>query len=292
MSAAAEPVRERPLVGISVSEPAEGELIGLGLSQVHVRHAFIEIARHLLAAGCSLAYGGDFRQQGYTEAMLDLVRTYSRRDQPGPERVLVYSAWPIWLGLGADQRASMANVATLVPVDPPPGAPEQIPPAMDRATGDRLWAALALTKMRRRMNRDIDARVLIGGRLSGQAGLLPGIVEEAALSVEDELPLFVIGGFGGAASLVGSTLRGEVRPELSSGYQQDNTPGYTDLWEEARLRRAQPDFGALRESLAQFGQEGDRNRLSSEENDRLFASSDIDEIVALLLRGLKAMMRD
>lgn len=292
MSPPAEPVRDQLLVGISVSEPADSELIGRGLSQLHVRHAFVEIARHLLAAGHALAYGGDFRQQGYTEAMLDLVRTYSRRDQPGPERIRVYSAWPIWLRLDADERATVASVATLVQVDPPPGAPEQLPPATDRSPGDRFWAAFALTEMRRRMNREIDARVLVGGRLSGQAGLLPGVVEEAALSVEDAVPLYVVGGFGGAASLVGAALRGEPTPELSLDYQQNNTSGYTDLWEEAGLRRARPDFGELRERLARSGQEANRNGLSLEQNDRLLATSDIDEIVALLLRGLRAMARD
>ncbi len=291
MSPPGEPIRDQLLVGISVSEPADSDLIGRGLSQLHVRHAFVEIARHLLAAGHALAYGGDFRQQGYTEAMLDLVRTYSRRDQPGPERIRVYSAWPIWLQLDADERAKVASLATLVRVDPPSGAPEQLPPATDRAPADRLWAALALTEMRRRMNRDIDARVLVGGRLSGQAGLLPGVVEEAALSVEDALPLFVIGGFGGAASLVGAAMRGESTPELSLDYQQNNTDDYTDLWDEAGLRGARPDIGELRERLAQSGQ-ADRNGLSAEQNDRLFATSDIDEIIALLLRGLRAMAGD
>lgn len=292
MSPPTEPLRDRLLVGISVSEPADSDLIGRGLSQLHVRHAFVEIARHLLAAGHALAYGGDFRHQGYTEAMLDLVRTYSRRDQPGPERILVYSAWPIWLSLDRDERAELASVATLVEVDPPHGAPEQLSPARDdRSPTDRLWAALALTEMRRQMNRDIAARVLLGGRLSGQAGLLPGVVEEAALSVEEGLPLFVIGGFGGAASLVGSALRGEATPELSLDYQQNNTAGYTDLWEEAGHHRARPDFDELRERMAQSGQ-ANRNGLSSEQDDRLLATSDIDEIVALLLRGLRAMARD
>ena len=291
MSPPAEPLRDQLLVGISVSEPADSELIGRGLSQLHVRHAFVEIARHLLAAGHALAYGGDFRHQGYTEAMLDLVRTYSRREQPGPERILVYSAWPLWRSLDAEERAEVASVATLVEVDSPHGAPEQLPAARDRSPSDRFWAALALTKMRRQMNRDIGARVLLGGRVSGQAGLLPGVVEEAALSVEDALPLFVVGGFGGAASLVGSALRGDPTPELSVDYQQNSTSGYTDLWEEAERRGARPDFGELREALAQYRQT-DRNRLSPEQDDRLFVTSDTDEIVALLLRGLRAIVRD
>ncbi|HEY1964991.1 MAG TPA: hypothetical protein VGG59_08670, partial [Acidobacteriaceae bacterium] len=49
-------------VGLSVSEPDEQELVRLGLDEIHVRHAFIEIARHILARGWSLAYGGDLRR--------------------------------------------------------------------------------------------------------------------------------------------------------------------------------------------------------------------------------------
>ena len=47
--------RSELLVSISVSEPTDEELINLGLSELHVRHAFTEIVRHVLAArmvGC------------------------------------------------------------------------------------------------------------------------------------------------------------------------------------------------------------------------------------------------
>src|SRR5207244_6277673 len=57
------------VVGVSVSEPSPEELVRLGVSEVHVRHAFIEIVRHVLAAGWSVAYGGDLRRAGYTDAL-------------------------------------------------------------------------------------------------------------------------------------------------------------------------------------------------------------------------------
>ena len=43
------------IVGISVSEPTDEELINLGLSELHLRHAFTETVRHVLAAGWSVA---------------------------------------------------------------------------------------------------------------------------------------------------------------------------------------------------------------------------------------------
>ena len=187
MTAAAN-AHESVLVGVSVSEPDEYDLVSLGLSELHVRHAFIEIARHLLAAGHSLAYGGDFRHHGYTEAMLDLVRTYSRHDRPGPERIRIYSAWPRWVDMSADERAGLAGVASLVSVDRPTGCPERLAVVPGRSANERLWAAIALTEMRRRMNRDIGARVVLGGRPSGQEGLLPGVVEEASLALAERTP--------------------------------------------------------------------------------------------------------
>ena len=289
MSSPTEPSRGQLLVGISISEPPESELIRLGLSELHIRHAFVELARHLLAAGHALAYGGDFRQQGYTETMLDLVRTYSASEQPEADRVVVYSAWPLWLSLDANDHAEIASVAKLVSVPRPPEAPERLPASRDPTPSDRYWAALALTEMRKQMNREVDARVLLGGRLSGQAGLLPGVVEEAALAIEDALPLFVIGGFGGAASVVGAAIRGQSTPELSLKFQHENTLGYSELWNEAVGRRATVDFDDLRRDLARHGH-GVRNGLSSDENTRLLATSDIDEIAALVLRGLKAFL--
>src|SRR6266481_200421 len=98
------------VVGLSISEPEEDELVQLGLSEMHVRHAFIEVVRHLLARGWAVAYGGDLRAAGYTEALFDLVRTYDLAGVPGPDRVLSYLAWPIWLDVTAAQRAELANI--------------------------------------------------------------------------------------------------------------------------------------------------------------------------------------
>ena len=286
---AAATAHESVLVGVSVSEPDEYDLVSLGLSELHVRHAFIEIARHLLAAGHSLAYGGDFRHHGYTEAMLDLVRTYSRHDRPGPERIRIYSAWPRWVDMSADERAGLAGVASLVSVDRPTGCPERLAVVPGRSANERLWAAIALTEMRRRMNRDIGARVVLGGRPSGQEGLLPGVVEEASLALAERTPLFVVGGFGGAASLIAAGLRGENPPELTRQYQESRTPGYADLWGLAENRGVQPSFDGLLAQLSGTGAESLANGLTIEQNLALMSSDDVDESVALIGRGLRSL---
>lgn len=281
------PVAAEPLVvGLSISEPSANELVALGLSEMHVRHAFIEVVRHVLARGWSIAYGGDLRAAGYTEALFDLVRTYDRSDLMGPERVFSYLAWPIWPQLTPDQRADLANVATIREAPPPEGAPETLLPPSDRPAQELLWNSLALTEMRQLMTSQIGARVVLGGRVSGQQGLIPGVTEEAALALRSAVPLYVAGGFGGCARQVAAAIAGDTPTDLTLDYQVERTPRYPELLDAATSANRAPSFDDLLETFARAGEAGLRNGLDAAENRRLFVTDDVDEVVALVLRGL------
>ncbi len=282
---------ESMLVGLSISEPDADELVRLGLSEIHVRHAFIEIVRHILARGWAVAYGGDFRAAGYTEALIDLVRTYNRADLSGPDRVLAYLAWPIWLDVTAAQRAELANVVTIREVDRPDGAPAMLPAIADRQPDDLLWNSLALTKMRVLMNSEIDARVVLGGRVHGQQGLYPGVAEEAALALESGVPLYVVGGFGGCGRLVASSLSGSRPIELTIDYQLQRTPRYAELLDAATSAERAPSFPDIIDKFVASGIDSVNNGLDTQENRRLFATDDVDEIIALILRGLRRVTK-
>ena len=280
------------LVGISVSEPADDELLRLGLSELHVRHAFIEIVRHVLAAGWSVAYGGDFRARGYAEALLDLVRTYERTSLSGPEQVRCYLAWPLWTELTDVDRAELANVATVLEGGAPDGAPDALSQATERPPDERAWNALALMSMRQKMASDLGAAVVVGGRTRGQQGLIPGVVEEAVMALATGVPLFVAGGFGGCGGLIARALEGEHPEELSVGYQRTHTDGYDELLDAAKDTSAQPDYDAVIADLTACGAGGLKNGLSETENRRLFATDDVDELIALVLRGLFTIAGD
>ena len=60
--------------------------------------------------------------------------------------------------------------------------------------------------MRQYLCETTDARVILGGQLEHFQGNKPGIIEEAINSIKAEQPLYVVGGFGGAAALVAKTL--------------------------------------------------------------------------------------
>ena len=274
------------LVGISVSEPTDEELTNIGLSELHLRHAFTETVRHVLAAGWSVAYGGDFRRRGYTAALLDLVRTYEPTVCSGPDRFTCYLAWPLWTELTDADRAELANVVTTVQVPAPDGAPTSLAPVPDRSPVERWWNALALTAMRKRMTRDVGALVVVGGRVSGQQGLYPGVLEEAALALASDLPLYVAGGFGGCGRLLARVLDGEQPMELSINYQRAHTKWYADLLAGAQPAGVLPDFGHLLAELSARGLAGLNNCLDESDNRFLLATANVDELIALTLRGL------
>lgn len=273
-------------MGVSISEPPDDELIGLGLSIRHLRHTFIEVVRHILAAGWSVAYGGDLRRAGYTEALFDLVRMYERRDFSGPERVTSYLAWPVWVGRTADEDAALMNVATIVKCSAPPGAPETLPPPAECSGDQLLLYSLAFTRMREVMSAGIHSRLVLGGRVSGQVGLLPGVVEEAVLAVDMGLPLYVAGGFGGCGRVVAAALEGAAPPELAIEHQMEKTPRYGELLEAARSRGISPDFEAIAHRFAGIGITGLRNGLDETDNRRLVHTDDTEEVTTLVLRGL------
>lgn len=276
-------------VGMSVSEPASEELVDRGLGELHVRHAFIEIVRHVLASGGSIAYGGDLRAGGYTEALLDLIRTYNRRDIAGPERVFCYFAWPLWLDLTLADKADIANLATLIPVDAPAGAPEHLPAPRERNPCERLLGSIALTAMRERMTADIGARIVLGGRVAGQQGLYPGVLEEAILGLRAGTPLFVSGGFGGCGRIVCAALRGYSSAELTLDFQLHHTPRYGELLEAGGRSGIQPRYELIVDEFARAGLEGLRNGLDASDNAQLAETNDVDEVVALVLRGLRRL---
>lgn len=237
------------LLSISISAPDESELASRGLSFDHVRHAYVELARQVLAAGGSLAYGGRPRnsQPNFVNILLALLRTYSKPDRPAAERIKLFLAAPNWRELTVGDRAELQALGSLTEIEP---SPEGL-------------AALDLTAMRAAMTEAADARVLLGGATSGYAGRWPGIIEEAYLALQASQPLYIAGGLGGAASLAADLVCGRERTDV-------------ELVDAVKLREA-------------FEGAELNNGLADDENERLFETVDLDLIVGLILRGLSSL---
>ena len=96
----------QPRIAISVSESPDMAAFGLGAG--HLRHAMAELALFLLSSGKTLVYGGDLRDQGFTELLFQLVLRY-RRAGDHSAKVVDYLAWPVHIRMKIDELASRAR---------------------------------------------------------------------------------------------------------------------------------------------------------------------------------------
>ena len=131
-----------------------------------------------------------------------------------------------------------------------------------RQPTDGEWST-GLTAMRHHMVRQTHARIVLGGRTEQYKGAMPGIGEEALLSLQAGQPLFVIGGFGGCARDIAESL------ELVEPYLSDRR-----VWEG-------------RDSFDGFSTASLNNGLSVEDNSTLATTPHIDQAMVLVLRGLQ-----
>ena len=133
----------------------------------------------------------------------------------------------------------------------------------------------SLTGLRRFMARHTHARVLIGGRREEFRGRMPGILEEALLSIESDQPIYLAGGFGGITVDVIKIL------DLDNG-------AWLPLEEDASPPddRVTAGLAQLSELIEDTDPRQLSNGLTAEENRRLAATHRPSEIAALVSLGL------
>ena len=163
----------------------------------------------------------------------------------------------------------------------------------------RQTSARSLSHMRAEITARTHARIVLGGKPTGFMGTLPGILEETVLAVRARQPLYVLGGFGGAAGLVTRAFRGEHPEGLTLDFQQRASRDYADLvtvYERERanhpeLKLPPIDYPAILQELAACGPKGlaHVNGLSEEENGELFTTGSIDFALFLVMKGLSSI---
>lgn len=273
-------------VGLSISESPD--LAALGFGQPHLNDAFAEIARHLLAAGATLGTGHDLRLGGFGEALIQLAQAYFSDFEKMMVPIHSYLAWSAQRTLSEERRDDLVQLVRFH-FGPAPQEPEPTADTPEHA----CWRARGYTAMREQMNADIQARVLLGGRIEGTTGPWPGLVEEAWLALKARKAVFLLGGFGGATRDVLGLLRREEVPRLTKEWHLVNPKRkpIVEAWD-----RWAPAHGLPAVSYAPpvpidptSWWKVLNNGLDQMENERLAETVHIPEMVALILRGLRRL---
>ena len=135
------------------------------------------------------------------------------------------------------------------------------------------------------MEADTDARIILGGRTTGFSGFMAGVIEEFVQAVEVGHPVYLLGGFGGAASLLTSLIKKEkVVDDVI--IEASKAPRYAEFMSFCRDKNIDIGYDKLEEFVAD-GLSCLNNGLEDEDNYILFQSTDVIEIVGLIIKGLK-----
>lgn len=273
-------------LGISASETVTGQ--GHGLTSRELNRAIRQVALAVLAQGGRLVFGHDWRSQGVMEEILDFAITYKPiAPLPEDEEPLItnYVAWPDSTAVSKEERAQYATVLRIVE----PGKEHQQhfgPPRSGPA--QKAARAAALTLMRRDMAQFCDARLCFGGKSSGSSGRYAGVAEEAAIALDSGCPLYVTSLFGGASEQVVQAILHRETGETPAF--RPTTVVMQALDEHDPMPRAAVDPSIFtRSGLKELS---NLNKLSVEENKRLFDARHLAEVIGLLLVGLARIQKE
>jgi SLOG-like protein len=145
--------------------------------------------------------------------------------------------------------------------------------------------------MRDRQTTEVAARVIVGGHLGpsddGYKGRMPGVLEEALLSIRAERPVYLVGAFGGCARLVLDALDGVARHELTSDYQ--HAVPFSDELRRMHPERRQPwdEYEEIATFFRGRGFAGLKNGLTIDENRELASTRSPERIIELVLQGIE-----
>ena len=277
-------------IAISVSE--NEELEQLGLSKQHLKDIMIEIARYLMGNGGTLLYGGHLKNEGYTRLFAELSHQYKFLNDTA-FRFVNYFPFPNSNSLTLEIRADFVEqqVEPVIIEIPKHLGEIDINRHYDpeNVIEDKFIYSECFSDMRSIMAQNSHARIVVGGKQSKFLGYMPGIVEEAYYSLKANKPVYIIGGFGGAAKSLSKVICGELPNELTNEFQYHDEILQNFKKEYQEKATVPMDYDKLIEFFKQFNIEvfSELNGLSIDENMVLFESQNIHEIVFLVMKGLK-----
>ncbi|GEM_PF-2898874 len=228
-----------------------------------------------------------------------------------------YLAWPHYLKVDSIKESELAAFARLERIVPP----KYLEMDRDARTEDKTSVGLALaisecvSSMRAKMNSEISARIIIGGKVAGYSGILPGLVEEFILAYQARLPIFLIGAFGGCSKLLIKAISEKETPEklkynaqirdvteklgLAKHYEEfkEKLSKRKDFKVEARnlilpISRYRKMERVISEIREKRGFSGLNNGLDKLENEVLFKTDDLRTINGLILKGIKKRLKN
>jgi SLOG cluster2 len=324
------------VIAFSVSYQRENMLArGMGLE--HLRELLVRLARPILRQGASLAYGGNWKEteDNFIFPLLRLISAEqedqtSSTSESAPDsnpvgKLYNHLPWPWYLEVTPRVEAQWINCCRIVRITQQLAGFSTADIVTDVNANQEdprtlFNKAVTLSAMRRLMMEPMPlnipsvpqpetipavvARILLGGKVEGYAGFLPGLFEEALVTLRLHRPVYVLGGFGGAAEMLTNAMlaTGDERPpELTLAWHKERNPGLVKLLDSAHQFSAPTNLSNMENTLdalfefvlkARADLSGTlQTGLSDQETRDLLTTSNISNAVHLVRTGLITMKK-
>lgn len=292
-------------IGISISNPDDDELTDYGISVRHLVELLQSVSMQLMLRGATLIYGGDLRKKdehGFTEYLLDEACSLQEYFRGKIKKVENHLAWPLSLGREELWRWKSEYRSVIEPVsyeiskrmpsswklDPSifliPNAPKDF----------AAWS-ICLTEMREASIAKSCVRICAGGRTHGYKGMMPGVLEEILIAIRKEVPLLLIGGFGGiVGSVVRLLMEGDVDECLTYEWQVRNTKGYEDTLKILEDVDVVVNYEEIISEIRHITIEelASRVNLSVDEYKQLMQMPFVDDVVMKVIQVMKGLKHE
>ncbi len=254
----------------------DGELISISVSntnenrpdEIMLRDMVVEISRYILNAGGKILYGGSGAQDGYVSLFSQISEKYGKikvesegKDVPENEIYIYnYYAWPYMNVLSDDDMAYLKHchlcAQQIYPDEISEEQKKSIPSTQDEEGKKQIINSLS--HMRDVRCREARAFIIVGGKTKGSLTSIPGILEEYIKARATGKPIYLLGGFGGEAALISSCVIGQEK---------------------------------IIDSIKDDTYECLNNGLNYEENMRLLCSTNVFEVIRLIIKGMKNVIK-
>lgn len=272
---------------IGLSASGSEDLARLGLLPEHLRQALRELARIVFVSGGTLAYGGNLDRDKFSWLLIEELRHY---DGPDCGRLELWLSWQEHRRRSVDEltqtQDALGRYGRMFAIGE--DGQRLADPISNREASpcppisDDLQLKRGLTHLRHHLTAGGCARLLIGGKHRPQqstqnhcgfTGAIPGLIEEVLMSLRQQQPVYLAGGFGGitlhiAAQIDSTTCTPLLPPEVTLD------PGTQDALDEVRRLVGERGWSVL------------RNGLSDDQNRHLAVTHRPAEIAMLVAQGL------
>jgi len=276
------------ICSVSVSEVIDNKMDNIS---DFIYHLLFELTRYLFTCGGQIVYGGRIyypEEYNFLQYLFDLSKAYSEETSKEP-RVINYYIFD------KDIPQDPYELAKFTPLLEFRKAKCIIGKDCLKSNAHAQKSrSISLSILRAEVMSCAKASIFAGGKMLGFKGMLPGIIEEFTFSIDKGNPVFIVGGFGGAAEVLANLYFKSKKKKAIDYISHTIDMLRVKNYNEYAKRFGIDEFNVTERilQLSSLRLSSLNNGLTTQENIILMSTTNVKLIVALVIKGLTTIYKN